>query len=590
MLLGVAVLGLSLAFQGWRSRLLDFDLIPYVDETAALLAEGRLPEKGTLTSLASYTPPGTAWLLAPGMAVTDDARRYEMVGSAALYLGTLAGVFALTALCAPQRFAILAVVLWGLSESGLFFGHSLWPRGHPFFFVWMVYFTLQWVRRRNAWYLAAALIAWSAGMYVFIEIAPAFAILPAVWWFYRPPTRVGCVALAGVVTLLIWLPYLRFEAERGFIDLRSQLFHQAIYQETNAGWCDPSLFPPDWIVASHESDRAGFLRRTIATAAGRIEHGPPLFITNFRSALTGAWLLLAAGVVGGLLVPAVATVPTISMRALQTWGVLLLLLPAVVNEWTVSRFLSGDGNLDGHTVTTLRSRGAVALLVGVGLLIGARRFPEWLERSRAELADVRSLDNLKLVALCLVLPWAALLIAVEGPRPERFWWLWAVQAVVLAAGLALLRAGPTRMAISTCVLAAVVANGLTVSRIQSWRADGWPGRDNPGVEAIDSLAASMAAKGLHAAAIGYEIGFDRFMATFHAADSRYKVGSELDLVLLTRHGITNTNTCGEGAAGADAYRVVAHTESAKRRERFNVPRDPRLRPIYSSPSHTVLAR
>src|SRR5688572_2065502 len=94
MLLGVAVLGLSLAFQGWRSRLLEFDLVPYVDETAALLAEGRVPEKGTLTSLASYTPPGTAWLLAPGMAVTDDARRYEMVGSAALYFGTLAGVFA----------------------------------------------------------------------------------------------------------------------------------------------------------------------------------------------------------------------------------------------------------------------------------------------------------------------------------------------------------------------------------------------------------------------------------------------------------------------------------------------------------------
>ena len=149
------------------------------------------------------------------------------------------------------------------------------------------------------------------------------------------------------------------------------------------------------------------------------------------------------------------------------------------------------------------------------------------------------------------------------------------------------------MAISTCMLAAVAANGLTVSRIQSWKTDEWPGRDNPGLAAIDNVAASMTAKGLHAAAIGYEIEFEAFMATFHAADSRCKVGNYLDLVLLTRHGITNTNTCAEGVSGADAYRVVEHAESGKQQERFkrfNVPRDPRLRPIYSSPSHTVLAR
>jgi len=94
------------------------------------------------------------------------------------------------------------------------------------------------------------------------------------------------------------------------------------------------------------------------------------------------------------------------------------------------------------------------------------------------------------------------------------------------------------MAISTCMLAAVAANGLTVSRVQSWKTDGWPGRDNPGLAAIDNVAASMTAKGLHAAAIGYEIEFEAFMATFHAADSRCKVGNYLDLVLLTRHGIT----------------------------------------------------
>jgi hypothetical protein len=41
----IALLGLALALQGWRSRMLTFDLVPYADEATALLAAERLPEK-----------------------------------------------------------------------------------------------------------------------------------------------------------------------------------------------------------------------------------------------------------------------------------------------------------------------------------------------------------------------------------------------------------------------------------------------------------------------------------------------------------------------------------------------------------------
>lgn len=600
-LCAVAVIGLSLAHQGWRSRLLTFDLVPNADEAQALLTEGHLPQKGTLSGFASYTPPGSVWLLAPGMALIEDPRLYEVVGSGLLYVGTLVGVFALASVCAPQWLALIAAAVWALSELGLFFAHSLWPRGHPFFFVWMVYLTLQWVRRRNDWYLAAAIITWSVGMFVFMEIAPALLILPAAWWLYRPPWRWRCLGSAGLVALLLWSPYLVFEKSRGFVDLRSQLFRQLIHPKPNADWCDPSLLPPEWIGAG-QTTGTGFINRARWAVASLLEFGPTMAIANFRSAVPGGWILVATGVVGGLLASALWAFQGISVHVFRTCGLLLIAAPIAVNEWT-ARFASPDGQLEAHSVSTLRAYGLTALLLGVGLWLLANQLHRLLKQSHARLADDGCLDNLRIIALCLTLPWAVLLLASEGQRPERFWWLWSVQAVVLTAGLALLRHSAMRVALATCVLTAVAINGVTVSRIHSWANDGWSGRDAAILGAIDSLAQSMRGRDIQSAAIGYEVGFDRFMATFHGADSRYKVGKEFDFLLLRRHGLTNTNGCAEGQSRADAYRIVAHPGTrfvtlpeatglgpGELGERFFVARDPDMRSIYSDEFFTVLAR
>lgn len=53
----VAAIGLSLALQGWNSRNTYFDLLPHMDDARAFIIAGRIPEKGTLTSFASYMAP-----------------------------------------------------------------------------------------------------------------------------------------------------------------------------------------------------------------------------------------------------------------------------------------------------------------------------------------------------------------------------------------------------------------------------------------------------------------------------------------------------------------------------------------------------
>src|SRR5437870_4477122 len=170
--------------------------------------------------------------MVPGLVTTKDPRLFEAAGAGILYLGTLAGIFFLARSFFGMRCAVLAVGLYSLSELGLFYSASLWPRGHPFFYVWMVYFAAQWASQKKAEYLAAAVLTWAAGMYVFMEIAPALFILPIIWFLYRPPLKLRPLLFAGVAILGLWYPYLKFEYRREFIDLRSQLLRQTILPPT----------------------------------------------------------------------------------------------------------------------------------------------------------------------------------------------------------------------------------------------------------------------------------------------------------------------------------------------------------------------
>src|SRR5262245_31246490 len=82
----VAIVGLALAFQGWNSRLLNFDHVNFVDAAAQLRFHGVLPDRGDVSSYWAYATPGTAWLMVPGMFVFDDPRLYEAIGSGLLYV------------------------------------------------------------------------------------------------------------------------------------------------------------------------------------------------------------------------------------------------------------------------------------------------------------------------------------------------------------------------------------------------------------------------------------------------------------------------------------------------------------------------
>jgi len=303
----IAALGVALALEGWRSRIPYMDVIPYIDRVHILLAHGRIPDRGTVTSYGSYAPPGTSWLFLPGIVLFSDPRLFEYPGSGFLHVGTLIGIFLLARLYFGVGCALLSVLLYGVSELGLFFAGSLQPRGHPFFYVWMVYWTCRWAARRDAKYLAAALVTWAAAMYVFMELAPALLILPSVWLYSRPPVRFRSLVVVGALALVIWYPYLRFEATRRFADLRSQVLLQSLrpanYREA---WCDPTLtlrrgeILASTPLASGTADPGGLRGRFVTTLGHRGLAFARGLVFNFEGRVPGAEFVLLGLTMGGL--------------------------------------------------------------------------------------------------------------------------------------------------------------------------------------------------------------------------------------------------------------------------------------------------
>jgi len=588
-LLLVSTAGVLIALQGWKSRVPVFDLVFHMEDARQFVLSATVPKKGILTSLASYTPPGTTWLLVPSVYLVDDPRLYESIGTATLYLGTLVGIFILTRGWFGDRCAYLAVSLWAFSELGLFFARSLWPRAHPFFYVWMVYWTAKWVEQRHARYLAAALLTWAVGMYVFMEIAPAFFIIPALWLCYRPPIEARRLLVAGIVAAVVWFPYLRFEAGRDFADVKSQILQKRVLPANyETSWCDPLLLPAGWrrdvtpleagtVKISGNGDPAGSgVIRHMNALLGRADLAlTQLLITNFNtSAGPGAGIVLLLLTLASLKLFTIEAVrqPRAAARHSQAsqakwleWlGLSAILTAALLNEFTIARYVSSDGNLEPSTIFRVRTLQLLLLTAGTFAVTLRNQIPRWLSRITSPAGEAPQSDNRRvkatLLLTALLVPWLILLAITEPNRPERFWWLWPLQAIALASAVTywpLRFKWPTSVVwVGSLAILFMVCRGPFASKIAAWSRDGWAGRDADEVAVVDYTADLIRSERKNEAAIGYDVYMDGFMAAFNVADRRYKVGAEIDLLFKYRQGIMNTETCAEGVSPIDEYRIV----------------------------------
>jgi hypothetical protein len=537
----------------------------------------------------------------PSTLLFDDPRLAEYVGAGLLHFLTLLAVFLLGRKYFGTWCGCLAVVLYGLSAQGLWWAGSLWAIGSPDMFVWLVYLASEWVTRRDGRFLAAAVATWALGMYVDLALAPAIAVVPAIWLVYRPPVTRKPLLAAAALLLIIWFPYLRFEAGRDFADLRSQfLLSNIIPSNASRSWCDPTRELKAWPVNAPTT--ASTTTASPARAGAPTEHAVPAPVrptesssaglgnaleNAFRDRLLGNFLVTklpgqtVIGIV--LLLCVLASLVLLSVRGSAppqehsgqdgpgsqkresrtrprwvspvAFGTVVFAL----GTWVVLRELVFDEKLP------LLVRGAIAVPLFGGVALIFLRFTEiidqLLKRRGVHVQSEEQARRSRLVVLALVVPWLLLFAAAESGISERFLWLWPLQVLLLAAFFAVLlpRLGVPRPVVwlaQALLIFAVLWNSFLVSQVDAWSTDGWSGRDASEVRVVDYIATDIGREGRDRASIGYQLFIYPFMVNYHIVSSQYKVGANFDVLFTYRHGIENTNTCAEGVSPRDDYLIV----------------------------------
>jgi hypothetical protein len=588
----ISLVGVFLSLLNWQAKWVELDMLPLVDDALRFLEIGVLPTKGSLLSMGAYNSPMSSWLYIPAVALFDQPGLYLSFSSGVLYVFTLVGMYLLTRRHAGVACALLAVALFAFSKLGMHFAGFI--GSWTFFIVWTFYFASRWVFERQGRFLAMALLVWSLGLYNMMVVAPAFFIFPVLWLLYRPPIAFRSLAVAGVIALAVWTPYLAYDAEHGFRNITAQLTRQSLIPaDFEKSWCDPSLRLriKEQIggieLSDHVQDQVpkagskiGTLKSMAVKLAGRLSVVILSLTGNFSLTLGNhsirivLELLLAFIVVAMVMVglrgdlcrlgPRLAFRKTLVPPALLTAaGVALLAASLIANEVVLTRFLSRDGHLWPNEITIIRQFQTLMLILGAGLLL---RRP----LARAAMAVSGRIafgddggskeDFLRFLAYGLLVPGFILVILATPSRERYFHWLWPLQCILLAVFtvhvLPLLTPVKWVRRLCTVALAGVIC-WYSVARIETILLRGnLAGNPPPLRHAIAFLADTLHGEGRSFASIGYNIPFPGYNISYNVLDSRYKVGAVQDFHLRWEYGIENENTCAEGTSPDDEFRVA----------------------------------
>lgn len=499
------VVGALLALQGWRDRVPSLDLIPHIEDAEALVHHGVVPNKGCLSSFGAYIPPGPTWLYAPGVMMQLSGRWIHYPASLSLFVLTAVGLYLLGKEAFSKSVGVWAVAVYCMSERGLFFASSLWPRGHPVFVVWTVLFLCWWTSRRRAVWLAAAAATFAVGMYVFMEILPLAIAVGFVWLKYRPPIRLWSLVTAVLVGGVVWAPYLHFESQRDWRDLRAILSRKSLpLDDVTPLLCDPESAIVDasgkvlWPTSEKENKEASPPPNEWRE---RLRHASQGLVENFESLPHSpiprlfpafAWLfLVAAGVAGR------------------------------------SMWKRDEQERDSSQ----------------GVLWRALLIP-WL--------------------LLLLIPETD--SALSG---RRFWWLWPLQIVAAVGVLHRLTGrGRFSTVVSSALVALTVVAGEGWHRTLDWKANGFSGKDAE-AWVIAQRIATETKEGRRVDGVGYSVEVWGHAFRFRVLDPRYKIGWEWDWLLRYDFGVVNRLNCPEGVSSNAEFEVVQKGLTARFAPRLN---------------------
>jgi hypothetical protein len=629
------------------------DVLWDANNARALLTSGAIPSHGDVNSFFAYNPPGISWGFVPGLIVFPTEIALAEKASALILLAlTLLGIYWLCARWMGSGAVVFVCLAFLLSDRGLFFAGSLWPRAHPVFLVWMLYFMDRWITKHRPWALTSALILCLAADYWMLEGITAIVVIPVVWLAFRPKVRWREVALAAGAGLLIWSPYLAFELSRGFVDLRGTLTRTSMITENYdvatarilynhnlkrtenrrahqvegiTATPEPAAGTPEyrWVVGHSESSTPEWIYQAVNET---VEKGVRGRWTWAKS--DGGWRFkpsdaeranpASAGVreFSGCWKRILASMP--DSRVPSGQGIVLFLVasgilwgfrggfPGVAKTVRILAFLKlgAAAALTGTAVVAFGALAALALkrdefysvivfcLLSLGFLAISQWWPTRL------LQPTKAADSPALrftLAAAAFFPWViALALVLHDPGTDlsrRFLWLWPIQGILVVAMLRNIRwPSAVRVWAICCFLFVVTWNADLVYRTVHWRQGGFGfAPADEANQALNFLGNRIKREGRNSAGVGYDLAFNLWPLLCHTVDGVSKVGMSYDEILRMRYGIVNLDTAAEGIRTDDEFRIVERSSSDSAHQTyFDLSVYPRLAVIYQNSSFIVL--
>jgi hypothetical protein len=581
LILAVGAFSICTRYEGWRGKeLLNIDMVPYYLGVQDFLSTGKIIEKGELASYHSYNPPGTFYFMIPGVLLVSDPRLQDLPGTILIVFATLVFLYLAVREAAGRAPALAAGLVYGASRVGFM---GLWPIGHPLFLVASLYFLLLWVKRRAGWALAVNLALLALGLYMDLAIIPIVLIIPVVWLIYRPPLAWKSLLAALVFGCAVWFPYLRYETGRGFADLASLL----LLRDVDSVW-EPSHKDPVYCYSTGPGENdvpEGFYlpyvggpeieARVVYPLEGvknQIAYRSCRLMMNIDRNFDGDLLLTGTDrVLGSILWAFFMTAwMTFAWVVARSWKPVRRLIQIVAEQKRWIPLVAGAG---GAVILYLLASPAIAekfsadqsidrnVLLSV---VQIRAYLPWIWVSfclglffSKDVGD-RNPDNVILFTV-FSLPWTILLILGEPGRPERFWYMWPMQVVVMILFLywmsERLRRGHLVFWILTALLGlALLPLPFIREHLSNIRDNGFAGSDNNQWKVMEFLAeqASFAPDKI----LGVEYWLAAWATPVDPLDQGYQIRDWFDYLLLSQYGIRNAGPGCRFSSGCETWGVV----------------------------------
>lgn len=193
---------------------------------------GIFPVKGILSSVAAYNMPGLVWLLLPASLIFSDPRWIAMATAIPLNLAAAFVLYKLASRFMHEKLALACVITYCLSPLTVEWSRSLWAQQYlGAFYIVIAYFLAGWAIERKVCYGATAIVFIVYAAMIHFSSLVLLGAWVVVWLLWRPPIKFSRMLVALLICAILLTPYLYFQVERDFQDLKAFVVGKSLTNE-----------------------------------------------------------------------------------------------------------------------------------------------------------------------------------------------------------------------------------------------------------------------------------------------------------------------------------------------------------------------